>query len=805
MDSDREESLDGGDVSSSSPLHHLDDMEAALDGVSTVAAAKLASDLAAVRADGDPEQIMLSLRGLPVFPTPLDEADSSTTPEAAFIVAGGPTCLLREVLLAPYPHPDAPAQVYATIDRARRLQNAGEYKTALRLLRHVLVIWKKKHIWKMLRESPSMSLEEAMAEELRLVEERRLRVLRKEAERVRREEEEREFARKMAEQGEDGEGVPAEEHHDADAQASREHAHEHDSDEESESDEDDEDEDEEDEDGNTTRRHKPKHESTSSASGMTGVDDGAHAAADAPEEVLEFPGVTPEEELEFLTFYYNTLGAVYASAGAAASIAADSFPVAGLDGVRWGRLKVLPCGAAHRAIRLMLEGTKAGAVVATAVTQPAYAANLETSILEEEEPEEREEDFLARSPADLSNSADRRALIALWQAKRAHDLYINLRDAERARHAADELAARGGAPPRNDDEEEDGSSSVGDGSGAGLGANTHTTLGVAAFAPINVPNLSLAQLQAESKALGLFGFPHMTNLAGVGGPAAHTVAGGGGAQTQSAQEQAQSFLFWSTQPIVAPTSSANAGAGKATDSQKSLGGGGGGAGGSTSQSGGSSNNSAGQKLINPYQQCSSADAATYSNLGATLFHLGNHPLALRCFYVSLQIRVATLRPEEDEYVDVATSLNNLGVVLAHLRYFARAWEYFSAAESLVRSRLDPVHPRVALISNNLGKTRPRRQAVPSAPALLAELRTMAEKKERKEHELLAKRAAKLAKRGGKPEPPKPPPRPAKKGEEKPKEFHEDPRWFQPHAEGQPPIGTCEGGRHTRGARDWGCT
>ena len=524
-----------------------------------------------------------------------------------------------------------------------------------------------------------------------------------------------------------------------------------------------------------------------------------------PDEVLEFPTVSPEEELEFLTFYYNTLGTIYQSAGAAviASGQTPGFNAPGVDGVRWGRMRVVPCPASSPEVAAMMQGISGNSFVATAVTLPPYTTTLATSILEEEEPDESEEDFIASSPHDLSNSSDSRALIALWQAKRAHDLYLSLREEEKLKAQAEakeaERQARGKANGGAEEEEEDGTGGVeemesnrdsaGNGGAEGANLNTHTTLGLPGFSSINIPNLSLAQLQSESRALGLFGFPHVPHLSNPGQGAARETQLQG-VQTQSSREDEANLIFWATQPIVA-VQQQQAGQKQPTESQKALG--------MTQQfadrqaallqAGAAAGPGAAQKLINPYTMCSSADAATYSNLGATLYHLGNFPLSLRCFFVALQIRLATIRPQEDEYIDVATSLNNLGVVLSQLQYYQQAWEYFSAAHDLARGRLDPVHPRLNLISNNLGKIRPRRQAILNAPGIIQQLRAIAEAKEMKEHIAREKRNAKAAKKGAKGEKPtaRKTARPLKKGEELPKEFHEDTRFFRPPVEGQPPA------------------
>ena len=768
----------------------FDAMECELDGITSNERAHVERIDANVRADSDPEQIMLALRGLPIFPNLPTKADASETPEAAFIVGGGPTCLLREVLMAPYPHPDAPRQLYETIDAARRAQNTSEFKPALRALKLVLMVWKKKHVWKVLRENPHMTLQDGLDDEIRRSEERKLRAEYKEAERARKLEEERIFQQKMAEQesGEEAMSHQPSAASLADAPPQAESEYEDD-------DADDYDEEDEDEDHPRQRKRKPKTE-TQHQQEAAAQEISRH---EQPDEVLEFPAVTPEEELEFLTFYYNVLGSIYQSAGASSTSSGSRIPGVQTDTVRWGRMRVIPCPADNVIIRAMLEGTKHGAVAATSITQPAYAANLETSILDEEEPEESEEDYIASTPTDLSNSSDARALIALWQAKRAHDLYVQLKDGEKnklAQEQRDRDAAARGKSQQDIDDDDDVASNGGQSDGSSQSQNLHTTLGLPGFARINIPNLSLAQLQSESKALGLFGFPHITHLAsgggiGVGVDPRHAIGA-----SLSSQEMESSHVFWSTQPIVRAAHVPH----KLTESHKSLQINGGAS--SAQATAHNATPSTPQKLINPYAQCSSADAVTYSNLGTTLFHLGNYPLALRCFYVSLQIRLATLRPADDEYIDVATSLNNLGVVLSQLHFFATGWQYFSAARELALQRLDPVHPRLNLIQSNLSKIQPRRQGILAAPGLLQELRTMAETKERKEWEAREKRLAKAAKKGSKggaksgaPETSQPSARPSsrktsrpgKKDEEKPKEFHEDPRFFQPVPEGQPPI------------------
>jgi hypothetical protein len=808
------------------------------------------SDYAASLADADGELIQLSLRGLPVYPSPLSNNGSEPPPEAAFVVAGGPVALLREVLLPPYPLDEAPAQVYAGLEEARRLQSRSAFKPAVGVLTSVIRVWRKKHVWKLLRDDPAMTLQDALEEEVRRSEQRRRRALAKEEQRRKREEDEAEFARRMAEGGgEAGEGDGEEQADAAAAAAPAATGDRSDSDSEIDSD------DEHDEHGHHGRGRRKSHggggEHSSDKDAQSSADLAAAAAAAAAAEaeeqddVLEFPEVTPEEELEFLVYFYNALGSVYQSAAAAPSNAASAATRSaaqqrvtsaggdGSGGVRWGRMKVVPCLADDPAIRHMLRGTKSGAQVgesgartggsnatedesgtssmfaAASMDEDPSAAAGEEGEDEEADPLAADEEFLATSASDVSNNSSLRALIALWQAKRVHDLYVQMKQADKMKHvamqrAAEAAARSGNAQGNNNGDDDDASSNAhnnDDGSSVVLGPdgqpvpsslNAHTTLGQAAFASLNHPNFPLDAMQAESKAMGLFGFPL------VGGSGSGSGSGSGGKGGQQQRDQENSLLFWSTQPIVAPPPSKK----NNSDSNKNLFGaadrGTSGKGnGSAAPSAAASFSPAGvlpcASLINPYVQCSSADAMTYSNLSTTLFHLGNAALALRAAHVALQIRCATLRPEQDEFVDVATSLNNLGAILSSplLRLYPSAFAHVSAAEELLRTRLDPVHPRLALVGANLTKLRTRRQAVPTAPGLLQELRDMASAKEKKEHELREKQNAKAAnKKGNKAAAAAPARKPSaggKKGEEVPKPFHEDPRYFQPPVAGAPPV------------------
>ena len=852
-------SRSGGGAGGGDRALSLDAMEAALDGIQTATEAATHYAQAARRADADPEQIMLALRGLPLFPEVTGPGSVlSTTPEAAFITAGGPTCLLREVMLPPYPHESAPLQLYAGMDRARRMQNQSDFKGAIAQLELVLRVWRLKHLWKLLRDEPALDLAQGLEEDVRRTEERRLRALYREEERKRQEEEEAEFARKMAESGTDGDSGAADD-------APKPNAH-SDSDSESDSDSDSDSEDESRSGGGASKtggaggdeqKHHHHHHHHHKA---------AAAAALEPEEVLEFPAVSPEEELEFLVYYYNTLGGVYQSAAASGSQGGSKRVTSaggdGTGGIRWGKMKVIPCPADDPSIREMIVGTKSGAALGDRIghhrlqsgSAHAYSAQLNTPFIEEEEGGSNpDEDYIASSPSDLSNNSCARALIALWQAKRAHDLYVQLKEDEKARalavQRAAEAAARGpNAGGLGEDEDDDRAhSSMGDNSSplSLTGAPAASTLGRAAFATVNTPNMTLDAMQAEAKALCLFNFPHLSQHGSsvAGKTAATAVAKGGSAEgvvSLQAQDRANNLLFWSTQPIlVAAPKSKNAAAsgGAHLESTKSL---------ASVNAAGSPTAAAGAaaaagspvsaaaapgsaasiaaafaappvshapaipKLISPYVYCSAADALTYSNLGTCLFHLGNYPLALRCFFVGLQIRAAVLRPSDDEYVDLANSLNNLGVVLSALGYFAEAWSYFEAGLELAKARLDPIHPRLNILANNLLKIEPRRRRIASAPGVLQQLRDIATRKENKEVEALEKKLAKAAKKGAKGAKGKDgkgasrpgtsasarpgssaSKQPGKKDEPPPKEFHEDNRFFAPAVTGQPPIGQCE--------------
>lgn len=49
------------------------------------------------------------------------------TPDAAFAVGEGPCCLIREVMLPPLPHFQAPPQLYWILEEARKKQNVGRF------------------------------------------------------------------------------------------------------------------------------------------------------------------------------------------------------------------------------------------------------------------------------------------------------------------------------------------------------------------------------------------------------------------------------------------------------------------------------------------------------------------------------------------------------------------------------------------------------------------------------------------------------------------------------------------------------
>jgi hypothetical protein len=115
--------------------------------------------------------------------------------------------------------------------------------------------------------------------------------------------------------------------------------------------------------------------------------------------------------------------------------------------------------------------------------------------------------------------------------------------------------------------------------------------------------------------------------------------------------------------------------------------------------------------LNPFKGCSPATATTWSNIGAACFHLKDYYTSLCCYYAAQQIRFQCISPESDEYVDIASSLNNMGVCLAGLKRFHESTDYFVSAQELLSERLAIIHPRVNIVRCNLDKVAPKRSKI----------------------------------------------------------------------------------------------
>lgn len=100
-----------------------------------------------------------------------------------------------------------------------------------------------------------------------------------------------------------------------------------------------------------------------------------------------------------------------------------------------------------------------------------------------------------------------------------------------------------------------------------------------------------------------------------------------------------------------------------------------------------------------------ASGLVYSLLGAAAYHAGHWDQALRCFAVSKTMRLQSISGASTEFVDVATSVNNVGVVLHRMsRPFAALFWFESALEVLL-TRLEAVHPRAETARNNAKQAR----------------------------------------------------------------------------------------------------
>lgn len=117
------------------------------------------------------------------------------------------------------------------------------------------------------------------------------------------------------------------------------------------------------------------------------------------------------------------------------------------------------------------------------------------------------------------------------------------------------------------------------------------------------------------------------------------------------------------------------------------------------------------KAVQPLRGASPVTAVTWSNLGAAAYHLKKPYVGLCCYFAAQQIRFQCLNEQTDEYVDIASTLNNIGVCLHGLKRYKESCDYFSSAHEIFCDRLNLVHPRINVVKNNLAKVAPKRQQV----------------------------------------------------------------------------------------------
>lgn len=75
----------------------------------------------------------------------------------------------------------------------------------------------------------------------------------------------------------------------------------------------------------------------------------------------------------------------------------------------------------------------------------------------------------------------------------------------------------------------------------------------------------------------------------------------------------------------------------------------------------------------------------------------------------LLVHIQCIEETADEYVDIGNTLNNVGCCLSELKRCEESYNYFIAAEELMKQRLDPVHPRLSVIRSNVEKIKCRRK------------------------------------------------------------------------------------------------
>ncbi len=71
----------------------------------------------------------------------------------------------------------------------------------------------------------------------------------------------------------------------------------------------------------------------------------------------------------------------------------------------------------------------------------------------------------------------------------------------------------------------------------------------------------------------------------------------------------------------------------------------------------------------------------------------------------------TINPLSAEYVEIGSTLNNLGCCLYELRRFGDAYTYFLSAEEVFTNKLDRVQPRLNAVRQNMEKIAPLRKKI----------------------------------------------------------------------------------------------
>ncbi|GAB5367802.1 hypothetical protein AAMO2058_001262700 [Amorphochlora amoebiformis] len=100
-------------------------------------------------------------------------------------------------------------------------------------------------------------------------------------------------------------------------------------------------------------------------------------------------------------------------------------------------------------------------------------------------------------------------------------------------------------------------------------------------------------------------------------------------------------------------------------------------------------------------------ATMYAQMGCALYHLDKYTLALKCFNAARLIRYHSIPSTSQEYIDMATTLNNMGACCMVLRQFSNANIYFRGALDIIIEKTGEYHPRYHMVETNLQRLYPR--------------------------------------------------------------------------------------------------